>query len=79
MNGSRYVLRYGIPWDAMPKNLPPSSICYDYWRRFDTFPTDSQIMTPGFYTLQATISHPFRLANPFQDDDHPGLHGGWLA
>jgi transposase len=33
MNGIRYVLRYGIPWDAMPKDLPPSSICYDYWRR----------------------------------------------
>jgi putative transposase len=32
MNGIRYVLRYGIPWDAMPKDLPPSSICYDYWR-----------------------------------------------
>ncbi len=32
MNGIRYVVRYGIPWDAMPKDLPPSSICYDYWR-----------------------------------------------
>jgi putative transposase len=32
MNGIRYVLSYGIPWDAMPKDLPPSSICYDYWR-----------------------------------------------
>ena len=32
MNGIRYVLRYGIPWDAMPKDLPPSSICCDYWR-----------------------------------------------
>jgi transposase len=32
MNGIRYVLRYGIPWDAMPKDLPPGSICYDYWR-----------------------------------------------
>lgn len=32
MNGIRYVQRYGIPWDAMPKDLPPSSICYDYWR-----------------------------------------------
>ena len=32
MNGIRYVLRYGIPWDAMPKDLPPSSICYDYSR-----------------------------------------------
>jgi putative transposase len=32
MNGIRYVLRYGIPWDAIPKDLPPSSICYDYWR-----------------------------------------------
>jgi len=31
-NGIRYVLRYGIPWDAMPKDLPPASICYDYWR-----------------------------------------------
>ena len=33
MNGIRYVQRYGIPWDAMPKDLPPGSICYDYWRR----------------------------------------------
>lgn len=33
MNGIRYVQRYGIPWDAMPKDLPPSSICYDYWRQ----------------------------------------------
>ena len=32
MNGIRYVQRYGIPWDAMPKDLPPSSLCYDYWR-----------------------------------------------
>jgi putative transposase len=32
MNGIRYVLRYGIPWDAMPKDLTPSSIYYDYWR-----------------------------------------------
>lgn len=32
MNGIRYVLRHGIPWDAMPKDLPPWSICYDYWR-----------------------------------------------
>ena len=32
MNGIRYVVRYGIPWDAMPKDLPPSSICHDYWR-----------------------------------------------
>jgi putative transposase len=32
MNGIRYVQRYGIPWDAMPKDLPPNSICYDYWR-----------------------------------------------
>jgi putative transposase len=32
MNGIRYVLRYGITWDAMPKDLPPSSLCYDYWR-----------------------------------------------
>ncbi|QRE77263.1 IS5 family transposase [Methylobacterium aquaticum] len=32
INGIRYVQRYGIPWDAMPKDLPPSSTCYDYWR-----------------------------------------------
>jgi transposase len=32
INGIRYVQRYGIPWDAMPKDLPPSSICYEYWR-----------------------------------------------
>ena len=32
INGIRYVQRYGIPWDALPKDLPPSSICYDYWR-----------------------------------------------
>src|SRR5688500_646080 len=24
INGIRYVVRYGIPWDAMPKDLPPS-------------------------------------------------------
>jgi putative transposase len=28
MNG----MRYGIPWDAIPEDLPPSSLCYDYWR-----------------------------------------------
>ena len=28
MNGIRYVQGYGIPWDAMPKDLPPGSICY---------------------------------------------------
>ena len=32
MNGIRYVQRYGVPWDAMPKDLPPGCICYDYWR-----------------------------------------------
>src|SRR3712207_2493035 len=32
INGVRYVQRYGIPWDALPKDLPPHSICYDYWR-----------------------------------------------
>lgn len=32
VNGIRYVQRYGIPWDAMPKDLPPSGICYEYWR-----------------------------------------------
>src|ERR687884_710286 len=32
MNGIRSVQRYGIPWDALPKDLPPHSICYDYWR-----------------------------------------------
>jgi putative transposase len=32
MNGIRYVQRYGIPWDALPKDLPPHSIVYDYWR-----------------------------------------------
>lgn len=32
VNGIRYVQKYGIPWDAMPKDLPPSSICYDFWR-----------------------------------------------
>lgn len=32
MNGIRYVQRYGIPWDAVPKDLPPGSICYDHWR-----------------------------------------------
>lgn len=30
MNGIRYVQRYGVPWDAMPKDLPPGSTCYDY-------------------------------------------------
>lgn len=33
MNGIRYVLRHGIPWDAMPKDLPPWSLCYDDGRR----------------------------------------------
>ena len=32
MNGIRYVQRYGVPWDAMPKDLPPGCICYGYWR-----------------------------------------------
>lgn len=32
MNGIRYLQRYGIPWDAMPNDLPPHSLCYDYWR-----------------------------------------------
>lgn len=27
MNGIRYVQRYGVPWDAMPEDLPPGSIC----------------------------------------------------
>lgn len=32
INGIRYVLRYGIPWDALPKDLPPHRIVYDYYR-----------------------------------------------
>ena len=32
MNGIRYVQRDGVPWDAMPKDLPPGSTCYGYWR-----------------------------------------------
>jgi putative transposase len=32
IKGIRYVLRYGIPWDAMPKDLPPHRIVYDYYR-----------------------------------------------
>ena len=32
MYGTRYVLRYGVAWNAMPKGLPPSSICCDGWR-----------------------------------------------
>ncbi len=35
INGIRYVQRYGIPWDAIPKDLAPGSICYDYWRLTD--------------------------------------------
>ncbi len=31
-NGIRCVQRYGVPCDAVPKDLPPGSICYDYWR-----------------------------------------------
>lgn len=36
MNGIRHVQRCGIPWDAMPKDLPPGSIRYGCWR----VPTD---------------------------------------
>lgn len=32
INGIRYVLRYGIPWDALPKDLPPHRIVYDFYR-----------------------------------------------
>lgn len=33
INSIRYVLRYGIPWDAMPKDLPPWYIGYAYFRK----------------------------------------------
>ncbi|MBU6526401.1 transposase [Methylocystis sp. MJC1] len=37
VNGPRYVLRYGIAWRAMPKDLPPWSPVYQQskrcWRR----------------------------------------------
>lgn len=33
INGIRYVLRYGIPWDAMPKDLPPWYVAYDSFRK----------------------------------------------
>src|SRR5512135_458451 len=33
INGIRYVLRYGIPWDAIPKDLPPWYVVYDYFRK----------------------------------------------
>jgi putative transposase len=32
MNDIRHVQRNDILWDAMPKDLAPSSLCYDYWR-----------------------------------------------
>ncbi len=32
INGIRYVLRYGIPWDALPKDLPPHRIVHDFYR-----------------------------------------------
>ena len=33
MDGIRHAQRYGIPWDATPKDLPPGSIGYGHWRR----------------------------------------------
>lgn len=33
INSIRYVLRYGIPGDAMPKDLPPWYIGYAYFRK----------------------------------------------
>lgn len=31
-NGVRYVLSYGIPWDATPKDLPPWWVLYAWFR-----------------------------------------------
>lgn len=33
INSIRYVLRYGIPWDAIPKDLPPWHVGYAYFRK----------------------------------------------
>jgi len=32
VNGVRYVLFYGIPWDAAPKDLPPWWVLYGWFR-----------------------------------------------
>jgi putative transposase len=32
VNGVRYVLFYGIPWDATPKDLPPWWVLYAWYR-----------------------------------------------
>ena len=30
MNGIRCAQRRGVPWDAMPKGLPPGSACHGH-------------------------------------------------
>jgi putative transposase len=40
LNGIFYIARGGCAWRMMPKDLPPWSTCYDYfrkWRNDDTF------------------------------------------
>ena len=32
MNGIRHIYRYGVPWGAMPKELPPGCDCHDSWQ-----------------------------------------------
>ena len=34
LNGILYVVRAGCSWRMMPKDLPPWSTCYDYYRKW---------------------------------------------
>ena len=34
LNAILYLIRTGCPWDMLPKEFPPKSTVYDYFRRF---------------------------------------------
>ena len=34
LNAILHLIRTGCPWDMLPKELPPKSTVYDYFRRF---------------------------------------------
>jgi transposase len=61
INGIRYVLKYGIPWDAMPKDLPHHQTCYDYWRMLDR---DGHLRQINHYLVMADREKAGRESSP---------------
>src|SRR3954469_22687964 len=53
LNGIFYIARGGCAWRMMPKDLPPWSTCYDYFRKWRNDGTWSRVND----TLRAQVRH----------------------